>query len=463
MRSEHQLIKKTSLFFVDCISIGLSYLLASYLRFSRIAPISNRSLFVFGLLFFAFFDFFTERNDGFFARNNTGEAENVFFSNLYLFLTILTYNFAIQNSGSLSRMFVAVFFGLNIIIQCGLRILLKQIAPKFSAFGQGPIRVLMIVEEKNREKVEKQFVSGAGHQVIGHIIIDNHTASGDVEKEPIEVPLKELAFSLVQYSFDEVFIVTPDYSTDELRDLILDFENMGVTCRYGLDLPDLSNQKELTIYGNYPTVTYSINQISPAELMLKRIGDVLGAIVGLLLCGIIWLFLAPAIKLDSPGPVIFSQIRIGKNGRRFKFYKFRSMYIDAEERKKDLMEKNEVNGLMFKMNDDPRITKVGKFIRKTSLDEFPQFWNVLIGDMSLVGTRPPTEEEFEHYNEHYRRRLSMTPGITGLWQVSGRSDIKDFDEVVKLDLKYIDNWSISLDIKILLETIGAIFRRKGAE
>ena len=123
----------------------------------------------------------------------------------------------------------------------------------------------------------------------------------------------------------------------------------------------------------------------------------------------------------------------------------------------------EVNGLMFKMNDDPRITKVGKFIRKTSLDEFPQFWNVLIGDMSLVGTRPPTEEEFEHYNEHYRRRLSMTPGITGLWQVSGRSDIKDFDEVVKLDLEYIDNWSIGLDIKILLETVGAIFRRKGAE
>ena len=201
----------------------------------------------------------------------------------------------------------------------------------------------------------------------------------------------------------------------------------------------------------------------PVKLRIKRLVDVLGAIIGLLLCGIIWLFLAPAIKLDSPGPVLFSQIRIGKNGRRFKFYKFRSMYIDAEERKKDLMEKNEVNGLMFKMNDDPRITKVGKFIRKTSLDEFPQFWNVLIGDMSLVGTRPPTEEEFEHYNEHYRRRLSMTPGITGLWQVSGRSDIKDFDEVVKLDLEYIDNWSIGLDIKILLETIGAIFRRKGAE
>lgn len=463
MHSEHQLIKKTALFIVDCFSISISYLLASYLRFGQMAPISNRSIFVFGLLFSVLFDFFTEWNDGFLTRNNTGEVGNVFFSNLYLFLAILAYNFAIQNSGGLSRTFVAAFFGLNFLVQLGTRTILKRVAPKYSALGQGPVRVLMIVEEKNRERVEKQFVSGTGHQVIGHIVINDHSACGEVENERIETSLNQLALALVQYSFDEVFIVTPDYSTDELRNLILDFENMGVTCRYGLDLPDLSSQKKLTIYGNYPVVTYAINRIDPVELIFKRIGDILGAIIGLVLCGIIWLFVAPAIKLDSPGPVIFSQIRIGKNGRRFKFYKFRSMYIDAEERKKELMEKNEVNGLMFKINDDPRITKVGKFIRKTSLDEFPQFWNVLIGDMSLVGTRPPTEEEFEHYNEHYRRRLSMTPGITGLWQVSGRSDIKDFDEVVKLDLEYIDNWSISLDIKILLETIGAIFRRKGAE
>ena len=463
MHSEHQLIKKTALFLVDCFSVGVSYLLASYLRFGQMAPISNRSIFVFGLLFSALFDFFTEWNDGFLTRNNTGEVGNVFFSNLYLFLAILAYNFAIQNSGGLSRTFVAAFFGLNFLVQLGTRTILKRVAPKYSALGQGPVRVLMIVEEKNRERVEKQFVSGTGHQVIGHIVINDHSACGEVENERIETSLNQLALALVQYSFDEVFIVTPDYSTDELRNLILDFENMGVTCRYGLDLPDLSSQKKLTIYGNYPVVTYAINRIDPVELIFKRIGDILGAIIGLVLCGIIWLFVAPAIKLDSPGPVIFSQIRIGKNGRRFKFYKFRSMYIDAEERKKELMEKNEVNGLMFKINDDPRITKVGKFIRKTSLDEFPQFWTVLIGDMSLVGTRPPTEEEFEHYNEHYRRRLSMTPGITGLWQVSGRSDIKDFDEVVKLDLEYIDNWSIGLDIKILLETIGAIFRRKGAE
>ena len=139
------------------------------------------------------------------------------------------------------------------------------------------------------------------------------------------------------------------------------------------------------------------------------------------------------------------------------------MYIDAEQRKKELMKDNEMNGLMFKMEDDPRITKVGKFIRKTSLDEFPQFFNVLIGDMSLVGTRPPTEDEFKKYNGHYKRRLMMTPGITGLWQISGRSDITDFDEIVKLDLEYIDNWSLLGDIKILFKTVYQVIKREGAE
>ena len=139
------------------------------------------------------------------------------------------------------------------------------------------------------------------------------------------------------------------------------------------------------------------------------------------------------------------------------------MYADAEDRKKELMEENEMKGLMFKMEDDPRITKVGKFIRKTSIDELPQFLNVLKGDMSLVGTRPPTVDEFEKYSTYYRRRLSITPGLTGMWQVSGRNDIDDFDEVVKLDLEYIENWSLLLDMKIIFMTIGVVVFHKGAK
>ena len=155
-------------------------------------------------------------------------------------------------------------------------------------------------------------------------------------------------------------------------------------------------------------------------------------------------------------------MRVGKNGRRFKIYKFRSMYMDAEERKKELMSQNEMEGLMFKMENDPRVTKVGKFIRKTSIDELPQFWNILKGEMSLVGTRPPTEDEFLQYEGYHRRRLNMTPGLTGLWQVSGRSDTKNFEEIVAMDVEYIDNWSLKEDIKILFKTVGVVLKGKGA-
>ena len=169
------------------------------------------------------------------------------------------------------------------------------------------------------------------------------------------------------------------------------------------------------------------------------------------------------IYFEDHGPVIFKQKRVGRNGRYFYMYKFRSMYTDAEERKKDLMSQNEMNGFMFKMENDPRVTKVGKFLRKTSLDEFPQFFNVLKGDMSLVGTRPPTVDEFKQYETHHKRRLSIKPGITGMWQVSGRSNITDFEEIVRLDTYYIDNWSVGMDLHILFKTISSVLKEEGSK
>ena len=197
-------------------------------------------------------------------------------------------------------------------------------------------------------------------------------------------------------------------------------------------------------------------------IAMKRLLDIIGAIVGLIITAVVTIVIGPLIKLESPGPLFFSQKRVGRNGRIFKIYKFRSMYADAEKRKKELMEQNEMNGLMFKMTDDPRITKIGKFIRKTSLDELPQFWNVLKGDMSLVGTRPPTVDEFQQYEWYHKRRLSMTPGLTGVWQVSGRSDITDFEEIVSMDVEYIKNWSFKRDIKIILKTIRVVLHSDGA-
>ena len=246
--------------------------------------------------------------------------------------------------------------------------------------------------------------------------------------------------------------------------MILEFEKMGVVVNLNLDLFNLGLTGEKRIYSveNYNVIAFSSRLFDYRMVMAKRMIDILGALVGLALTFVVGIVLAPILLLESPGPLIFKQKRVGENGRIFDFYKFRSMYQDAEERKKELMAKNEMQGLMFKMENDPRITKVGAFIRKTSLDELPQFWNVLKGDMSLVGTRPPTVDEWEKYDLHHRARLATKPGITGMWQVSGRSNITDFEDVVKLDKKYIAEWSIGLDIKILLKTVLVVLRHEGA-
>ncbi len=197
-----------------------------------------------------------------------------------------------------------------------------------------------------------------------------------------------------------------------------------------------------------------------ATSLFKRGLDILGAWVGLTLLALLYIPLALAIRIDSPGPILYSQERFGLKGKPFKIYKFRSMVQNAEALKHQVQ--NEAQGLIFKNEQDPRITRVGKFLRKTSLDEFPQFWNVLVGDMSLVGTRPPTADEVSKYSPHHWRRLDVKPGLTGQWQVSGRSAIKDFEEIVSLDLVYQDAWTPLYDIQILLKTLYVLASRSGA-
>jgi exopolysaccharide biosynthesis polyprenyl glycosylphosphotransferase len=239
---------------------------------------------------------------------------------------------------------------------------------------------------------------------------------------------------------------------------------MGITNRVLLDLFNINKSKtHIGALGTMPMITYHTINLNRIQLFYKRILDILGSLVGIVITVTIGLFIAIFIKLESSGPVIFSQNRVGLNGRVFKCYKFRSMYSNAENIKCTLITQNELNTqMMFKMKNDPRITKTGKFIRKTSLDELPQFFNVLKGEMSLVGTRPPTQDEVEHYGTNHRRRISIYPGITGMWQVNGRNNIKDFDKIVKLDTDYIDNWSVFLDIKILLKTIFVVIGYKNS-
>ena len=222
-------------------------------------------------------------------------------------------------------------------------------------------------------------------------------------------------------------------------------------------------ETKLEDFGTTSVIRLSPRLFTDGELLIKRLMDICGAIVGCLICILFGIVVAPLIFLEDPGPIIFKQKRVGRNGKYFYIYKFRSMYQNAEERLKDLQSQNEMQGFMFKMKNDPRITKIGKILRKTSIDELPQFFNVLEGSMSLIGTRPPTVNEYNQYSAHHKRRISIKPGITGLWQVSGRSEITDFEEIVRLDCFYIDHWSIAADIKILLKTFGAVFTGKGSE
>lgn len=216
--------------------------------------------------------------------------------------------------------------------------------------------------------------------------------------------------------------------------------------------------------GTIETLTSLLNHIHYRSLLFKRLCDIVFSLIGLVLTGLVAIIIYPIVRMQSKGPLIFKQKRVGKNGKVFEIFKFRSMYLDAEERKKELMAQNELTSdLMFKMDNDPRIFPFGQKMRNWSLDELPQFINVLKGDMSLIGTRPPTLNEYEKYELHHFKRLAMKPGITGMWQVSGRSNITDFEEVVALDLSYIKNWSVWLDIKIFLKTIKVVLVKEGSK
>lgn len=267
-----------------------------------------------------------------------------------------------------------------------------------------------------------------------------------------------------RFPVDEVVFCLPKDLIVDAEQYLQELEELGITVRMVLDYYDLKyTRKKLDFFhGNLPILTFYTKNLNSQQLLLKRVLDLFGALVGLFILSILFPFIAIMIKKDSPGPLFFGQERVGEAGRRFKCWKFRSMYIDAEERKLELLDQNEMNGAIFKIKNDPRITRVGRFLRKTSLDELPQFWNVLRGEMSLVGTRPPTPEEVEAYANWHRRRISIKPGITGMWQVNGRNNVNDFDAIVKMDIAYIDNWSIWLDIKLLLQTIKVVISCEGS-
>ena len=316
-----------------------------------------------------------------------------------------------------------------------------------------------------------------GFKIAGVVILDQDRTGEMLDGD---IPVVANKSTVAEYAcrewVDEVFLNIPD-GQPRPQKLMDQFTEMGIVVHLRLaKSEDFSDRMQFVErFGIYTVLTTSINCATPMQAFLKRAMDIAGGLVGCMITGILYLFLAPAIKRESPGPVFFTQVRVGKNGKKFKMYKFRSMYMDAEERKKELMAQNRVkDGFMFKLDWDPRIIGakklpdgtvkkgIGNYIRDWSLDEFPQFFNVLKGDMSLVGTRPPTVDEWDKYDLHHRARLAMRPGVTGMWQVSGRSNITDFEDVVKLDTKYIREWSMGLDLRILLKTVLVVFKKEGS-
>ncbi len=475
MNQKYKVLQTYALWVIDMACIIVTYVFFTWLRYKDNNDWGDKTLHymvcVLFLLFCVAYSFLADWNRDFLIRGYGIELFSVLRFMAVMIVATMALVYFLNWANILSRFVILNFIWADTLLTFIVRNLFKKVFRKHISSEHNVVKVVVVSEKSLMEKTVNKLVNnsdGLGYKIVRAYCVDPTEEDkkkdwhiGDVH---VHYGIQNLTERLITDPFDEVFINTPNIPQRNMEDIILGFEEMGVTTHYNLELPDVGKANtQVDDFLDYTVISYTMFKSSYKRLFIKRIIDIIGGLVGLVLTGIITLFLAPAIKLDSPGPVFFSQVRIGKNGRRFKIYKFRSMYIDAEERKKELMKDNEMNGLMFKMEDDPRVTKVGKFIRKTSLDEFPQFLNVLLGDMSLVGTRPPTENEFKEYNEHYRRRLSMTPGLTGLWQISGRSDISDFDEVVKLDLKYIDNWSLTYDFKILLSTVGVVLFGKGAK
>lgn len=283
-------------------------------------------------------------------------------------------------------------------------------------------------------------------------------------KEKVLGALNELDEILRTEEVDEIFIALPIKSHYErIANIITVGEQLGLTLRMPADLFELHLEKSAVDYlDDVPFVTFRALEANAPAMMVKRVMDVLGSAVALIMLLPLFLIVALAIKLDSRGPTFFIQERLGLNGRKFRTIKFRTMVVDAEEQLKHLEDKNEVRGAAFKMRNDPRVTRIGRILRKLSLDELPQFFNVLTGDMSLVGPRPLPVRDVERFDEPWqKRRFSVKPGLTCLWQVNGRHEIS-FEHWMELDLQYIDNWSLKLDFEIMMKTIPAVLRGSGA-
>ena len=394
-----------------------------------------------------------------------------------LLVGMILYLYFVQQSYYFSRSIFTVFWVLGSLFLWMERSLYKVFVRKqLLKKGKLPQMLLVTSSDKMQEMAAKIERHSENRFTLRSVVLTDFTKGMEdtlLNPDSAETAQKEKDWQIIggcremyeylrDHVIDEVMLDVSDSRLE--KKLIQDLAVTGVTIHINLErgiFEELPNQV-IERVGGFNVMTSSVRMASPLQLLLKRIMDIAGSLVGLAITAIAVIIFGPIIYIQSPGPIFYSQWRVGKSGRKFRIYKFRSMYPDADKRKAELMAQNKMDGLMFKMDDDPRIIPIGRMMRKFSIDELPQFYNILKGDMSLVGTRPPTVDEWEQYSPHHRARLCAKPGLTGMWQISGRSDITDFEEVVALDLKYIREWSIWLDIRMLFKTVWVVFAGKGS-
>lgn len=461
-------VKHLDFMIMDVLSLEISLLIAYVIRNSVqhgvILPGIYRTLAVMIVIIHICVVFFGNSYESIIRRGYLVELKKVMIHCAWIVLGMIAWMFLIKQSSEYSRIVVMSIYPISVCIMTVTRLVWKRYL-RIRIHENKESRKVMVVTTRDRAE---QTVKGLlqpyrDYKLVAVVLYDGTDQEiQSIQKIPVVCGKNEIIQYVRENVVDEVFIDLKGYeeSAEKLSNLLV---NMGFVVHINLtQFTSNVEQRKVQGFGKYVVLSSGMKFATARQIFMKRLMDICGALVGLVITGIAFVIFGPIIKHQSPGPILFAQTRVGRNGREFKIYKFRTMYPDAEARKQELMDQNKMKGFMFKMDNDPRIIPIGHFLRKSSIDELPQFWNVLKGDMSLVGTRPPTVDEYKQYSTRHRKRLAMKPGITGMWQVSGRSDIVDFEEVVALDAKYIQEWTFSMDIKIIWQTVKIVLDRKGA-